>query len=416
MYCEHSQLPGTYSYDPATKDFTTHEWGGTSYHSNLLAYGPMAGVLVEGPVEEIAGPWNPARYDSVVVKPTDVEVPDLRQVYYGGATEKYIHTDPEANGNANWGEELSFFVRDSGDILYPDGSLWSFKTTTTQSGGKIFLTSSHAEASLYHTTIGDGGMTECQQYNNYVFLTLAVSESLGINTLPDYDMDCSSNRKVGGEVKDTATLYPSGLAYATAPRIGGEVTTTTTTTTSSTTSNGSSTTTTSGTVTTVGSTTTTTTIGNPGSGGACGENHAVKGFLGFEEGTIVPGTISGDAVRPWAINSMGACNGSNNGLTAGVDASGAKGVDTLSTYTVDVPQGATKMSYFYSYPAALDRGDDFHVVKNNDVVHSYENGPGASCASACIDVTPGDVVRFVCKSGGNNELCSIDEIRFQGSV
>ena len=147
-------------------------------------------------------------------------------------------------------------------------------------------------------------------------------------------------------------MYPGGgLAYATAPRIGGEVTTTTTTTTSSTTSNGSSTTTTSGTVTTVGSTTTsttTTTIGNPGSGGACGENNAVKGFLGFEEGTIVPGTISGDAVRPWAINSMGACNGSNNGLTAGVDASGAKGVDTLSTYTVDVPQGATKMSYFYT--------------------------------------------------------------------
>ena len=198
------------------------------------------------------------------------------------------------------------------------------------------------------------------QYNNYVFLTRAVSERLGINTLPDYDMECSSNRKVGGEVKDTATLYLGGLAYATAPRIGGEVTTTTTTTTSSTTSsttsNGSSTTTTSGTVTTVGSTTTsTTTIGNPGSGGACGENHAVKGFLGFEEGTIVPGTISGDAVRPWAINSMGACNGSNNGLTAGVDASGAKGVDTLSTYTVDVPQGATKMIYFYYFSIIVFR-------------------------------------------------------------
>ena len=74
MHCEHSQLPGTYSYDPATKDFTTHEWGGTSYHSNLLAYGPMAGVLVEGPVEEIAGPWDPAQYDSVLVKPKDVEV------------------------------------------------------------------------------------------------------------------------------------------------------------------------------------------------------------------------------------------------------------------------------------------------------------------------------------------------------
>ena len=60
-------------------------------------------------------------------------------------------------------------------------------------------------------------------------------------------------------------------------------------------------------------------------------------------------TLTGGAVRPWAVNSRGSCNGSSKGLTAGVDSSGAKGVDSLSELTVVAPPGATKMSYFYSF-------------------------------------------------------------------
>lgn len=33
------QIDGTFSYDTATQGFTRHEWGGTSYHQNLLGYG-----------------------------------------------------------------------------------------------------------------------------------------------------------------------------------------------------------------------------------------------------------------------------------------------------------------------------------------------------------------------------------------
>lgn len=59
-FCRY-EVSGTYSYDENTKDFITHEWGGTSYHSHLMAYGPLSQVIVEGPIEEIAGPWDPAR-------------------------------------------------------------------------------------------------------------------------------------------------------------------------------------------------------------------------------------------------------------------------------------------------------------------------------------------------------------------
>ena len=44
------KLAGTFSYDAGTQDFAVHEWGGTSYHSNLLGYGLLANMYVEGPI------------------------------------------------------------------------------------------------------------------------------------------------------------------------------------------------------------------------------------------------------------------------------------------------------------------------------------------------------------------------------
>jgi len=163
--------------------------------------------------------------------------------------------------------------------------------------------------------------------------------------------------------------------------------------------------------------TTTTTTQAPGIGGACGEGLTELLLLDFEGnqfGVPTGVTLSGGALRPWAVNSRGSCNGSSKGLTAGVDTSGAKGVDSLSELTVIAPAGTKKMSYFYSYPAALDRGDDFHVKVDGTIVGQYETGPGVSCASNCVDVNGGSVIKFICKASGLNELCSIDQIRFQG--
>ena len=128
--------------------------------------GPLANVFVEGPIEEIAGPWalasNPnAPYDSHVVVPADPSVPLLRQLYYGGATENYVYTNTSA---ANWGTELAHFRSDSandGDLAFPS-ELWTLKEADSGNGGKIVISSAHIEASIFHTAIGDAGMTECQ--------------------------------------------------------------------------------------------------------------------------------------------------------------------------------------------------------------------------------------------------------------
>ena len=44
------KLAGTFSYDAGTQDFAVHEWGGTSYHSNLLGYDLLVNMYVEGPI------------------------------------------------------------------------------------------------------------------------------------------------------------------------------------------------------------------------------------------------------------------------------------------------------------------------------------------------------------------------------
>ena len=368
QFCRY-ETNGTFSFDSSTADFTQHEWGGTSYHADLLAYGPLAEVLVEGPIEEIAGPWhadsNPNHpYDSHVLTTNDEQAPTLRAIYWGGATENYLYTS-----NPTWGENHAVYGSDAAgnlDLDFPqDGSLWALKSVESGSGGKLVLTSAHLEASLHYNAapFNDGGMTECQQYNNYAYLINVVQREFGLGFgTPDYDLTCSDGRL--GEVKNTAELFPAGLAFHNAPRIGE---------------------------------------GGGGGGGGGGES----GSVNFESGNIEPFSLTGSAVRPWRIDSSAACTGSY-----GVKAGDPGGVDGETTLTLSVPADTTQIEYRYSYPAALDRGDDFHVRINDSVVRSYETGPGEVCATDRLLVTPGDQLSFYCKSGGRRETCAVDDVVF----
>ena len=102
-----------------------------------------------------------------------------------------------------------------------------------------------------------------------------------------------------------------------------------------------------------------------------------------------------------------ACTGSH-----AARAGHSRGVDSDSYISTTVPASASSVTYQYSYPSALDRGDDFYVIVNGAVVKSYERGAGANCASDTVAVSEGDILQFRCRSGGNGETCTVDEIVF----
>ena len=385
-FCRY-ETAGTFSFSSATQDFTVHEWGGTSYHADLLAYGPLSQILVEGPIEEIAGPWNAqlsdpdAPYDSHLLRTDDSDMPYLRSVYWGGATERYLYTSDAAA--SSWGTEHAHFVTDAADGFNVDldspadaGTLWSLKSVSTNHGGKIIISSAHLEAALFHkgSEFGDGGMTECQQYNNYAYLIRTIRAQLGLTyNVPGYDQSCSTARPALGEVKSTAILFPDGLAFNTSPSIP---------------------------------TPSPTSSMQPSTGGGGGGGGPL--LIDFENQSIEPFTLSGGAKRPWRIDTAAACDGTTYGVRAGHSG----GVDSESYLTMTVPSGVSGVTYFYSHPSALDRGDDFHVLVNGVVMKSYEIDSATACKEDTVALNSGDTLQFKCESRGNGETCSVDQIQF----
>ncbi|MFT5393243.1 MAG: hypothetical protein ACI8PT_003444, partial [Gammaproteobacteria bacterium] len=251
---------------------------------------------------------------------------------------------------------------------------WALKSVSTTNGGKIMISSAHMEASLFHTasTFDNGGMTECQQYNNYTYMVNKMNVEFGLNFLtPSYDQTCSNQRE--DEVKQTANLFPGGLAFQNAPRIGSD--------------------------------------GGGGDGGGDGDGGGGGGGgnvdTGFDAGNLGAFTLSGSAARPWTADSTVACTGSH-----AARAGHSRGVDSDSYISITVPATASSVTYQYSYPSALDPGDDFHVIVNGAVVKSYETGAGANCSTDTVAVSGGGTLQFRCRSGGNGETCTVDEIVF----
>ena len=110
----------------------------------------------------------------------------------------------------------------------------------------------------------------------------------------------------------------------------------------------------------------------------------------------------------WVLDATAGCGGTSTGVKAGDPG----GVDTYSFLSMTVPAGVSTMSYYYSYPSALDIGDDFHVIVDGFVLREYETGPGATCATDSVPVAPGVTVSFYCRSGGLGETCAIDQVQF----
>jgi hypothetical protein len=218
---------------------------------------------------------------------------------------------------------------------------------------------------LFHTasTFDNGGMTECQQYNNYTYMVKKMKDEFGLNfSTPGYDTSCNNQRQ--DEVKQTASLFPGRLAFQNAPRIG-----------------------------------------DGGGGGGGGDNDNID--TGFDGGNLGLFNLSGSAARPWTADSAVACVGSH-----AARAGHSKGVDSDTYMSITVPTGATSATYRYSYPSALDRGDDFHVIVNGTVLKSYETGSGASCSTDTVSVSEGATLQFRCRSGGNGETCTVDDVIF----
>lgn len=134
--------------------------------------------------------------------------------------------------------------------------------------------------------------------------------------------------------------------------------------------------------------------------------------------TASPFLLLGGANDPWAIDTNGGCGGSNSQLTAGA---GGNGVDRNSILSIEIPPGATQVSYYYSHPGGLSTGDGevfqsrFRVNGGIEIQERYGSDPlPAMCAqSACLEIpAAASSLEFRCRTRNPGQLCSIDHVQF----
>ena len=102
-----------------------------------------------------------------------------------------------------------------------------------------------------------------------------------------------------------------------------------------------------------------TTSGSAAPTGLCASNPVGS----FVDGTSIPGTLTGNANKPWQVDTSGGClsagvfdTNSESQITAGI----GSGVDSTSTLSIVIPGGATSVRFLYSSDR-LDPGDVFTV-------------------------------------------------------
>ena len=144
-------------------------------------------------------------------------------------------------------------------------------------------------------------------------------------------------------------------------------------------------------------------------------------------GVTVIDTDIFNGYSPWQVDNSAGCGGTGSQFTAGLN----NGVDRRTTLRILVPDGATSVQYYYSHQD-LDGNDDFIIFWDVEdpepeswsnlgdyrgtgtEVERYGEGAGdETCIQVCLSIPSGtSTLDILCRSRGNTETCSIDQIQF----
>lgn len=130
-----------------------------------------------------------------------------------------------------------------------------------------------------------------------------------------------------------------------------------------------------------------------------------------------PFSVEGDS-NPWRLDTGAGCGEGEHGdgyhgnhLTGGLD---VNGVGSNTTLYIDIPDGATSMSYYYSYPDPSVLADEstYKFSVGSEQYDGFMTPGGASCAEACISLPEGESrIPLKCAST-SSDWCSVDQIVF----
>ena len=130
-----------------------------------------------------------------------------------------------------------------------------------------------------------------------------------------------------------------------------------------------------------------------------------------------PFSVEGDS-NPWRLDTGAGCGEGEHGdgyhgnhLTGGLD---VNGVGSNTTLYIDIPDGATSMSYYYSYPDPSVLADEstYKFSVGSEQYDGFMTPGGASCAEACISLPEGESrISLKCAST-SSDWCSVDQIVF----